>query len=63
VYGVGLQKPSISGLIDLNSPGFKVTQESVKTPKPLFFNTGVLKTNPELADMPLGLSNPELKFN
>lgn len=63
VYGVGQQKPSISGLKDINSPEFKVDQATITTPAPLFFQTGALKANPELQDLPVGTGVPDLKLN
>ena len=66
VYGVGQKKPSIEGLKDLNNEegDFSLNEATIQTPQPLFFNTGKLATNPELADGPKhdeGMN--DLKFN
>ena len=47
-------KPCIKGLRDLNNEAgdFQLDEETLKTPQPLFFNTGKMKANPELAEGP-----------
>ena len=63
VYGVGQQKPSISGLKDMSKPDLKVDIMNTSSPECVFFNTGVLKKNPELEDLPVGTGVPDLKLN
>jgi len=54
----------VIGIKDLNNaPEFKVDQATVSTPKPLFYNTGEMKANPELKDIPIGTDTPDRKFN
>ena len=52
VYGVGQQKPKLIGIKDLNreNDNFQPSEMSVCSPDALFFNTGKLAANPDLAE-------------
>jgi len=65
VYGVGQQKPTISGLKDVMSAqvGFALDPETANTSKALFINTGRIKSNPDLEDKPASVNVPDLRFN
>ena len=51
VYGVGQQKPDIRGLVDLRSSqdNFAVDENASDFKSQLFFNTGKMRSNPDLS--------------
>lgn len=66
VYGVGGVKPKLSGIKDLKSKdqeNFTPEEETAGTPSALFFNTGRLSGNPDLKDLPVGMTDSDLKVN
>ncbi len=63
VYGVGQQKPAISGLVDVTKSDMKLDLQNINSTSSIYFNTGELKSNPELQDLPVGTGVPDLKLN
>jgi hypothetical protein len=47
----------------LNAADFKVSNENLRSPGVLFFNTGEIRSSPEISDLPIGQGVPDLKLN
>lgn len=47
----------------MNADDFKVVNDNLRSPGILFFNTGLMRSNPEISDLPIGQGVPDLKLN
>ena len=47
----------------MNASDLKVSNENLRSPGVLFFNTGEIRSNPEISDLPIGQGVPDLKLN
>jgi hypothetical protein len=47
----------------VNATDFKVSNDNLRSPSVLFFNTGEIRANPEISDLPIGQGVPDLKLN
>jgi hypothetical protein len=59
-------KPKLSGIKDMKSQdkeNFLPNESTACTPNALFLNTGKLGPNPDLKDLPAGMTTSDLKLN
>jgi len=66
VYAVGTQKPKLNGIKDLKgeeAKDFQPDEATAFTPKPLFLNCGKMTSNPDLKDLPGGMTSSDFKVN